>query len=278
MLDSRHVAAAAQREALAGLRNLMDTRERAAEYYDLNPESPSDIPFYIARLSSPNVRVLELGCGTGRVLVPLSASCEYIHGIDKSEAMLRICRRKLADHNVSPNRANVQLGDITDFDLGCTFDMVVAPYRVLQNLETDHQLAGLFTCIRRHLAPDGTCVLNVFNPNRSREAMKVEWCRTEETLEWQVRRDSRRFTCHDIRPRLNPEKMILYPELIYRTHESSELIDEVVLPIAMRCYYPDEFDALIRNHGFAATNRWGGYRGETYGEGPELVIECQPTG
>jgi hypothetical protein len=46
----------------------------------------------------------------------------------------------------------------------------------------------------------------------------------------------------------------------------------------MRCHYPDEFEALIRDHGFTVTNRWGGYRGETYGDGPELVVECQPTG
>lgn len=254
----------------------MDTRERAAEYYDLNPDIPRDTPFYMARIAAPNVRVLEIGCGTGRILVPLAASCGYIHGIDKSEAMLRICRRKLAHNNVPADRAHVQVGDITDFDLACTFDMVIAPYRVLQNLETDCEVDGLFTCMRRHLAPDGTCILNVFHPNRSREAMKTDWCRTEEVLAWQVRRDSRQFTCHDRRPRCDPEKMILYPELVYRTHEGGQLIDEVVLPIAMRCYYPDEFEALIRHHGFAVRNRWGGYRGEMYGEGPELVIECQP--
>ncbi len=155
--------------------------------------------------------------------------------------------------------------------------MVIAPYRVLQNLETDRQLDGLFAGIRRHLSPDGKCILNVFNPNRSRDALKVEWCTTEETLDWEVSVGDRQYTCHDRRPRLDPEKMVLYPELIYRTRERTELIDEVVLPIAMRCYYPDEFEALIRNHGFAVANRWGGYAGERYGEGPELVIECRTT-
>ena len=41
----------------------------------------------------------------------------------------------------------------------------------------------------------------------------------------------------------------------------------------MRCYYPDEFEQLINGHGFEIVQRWGGYAGEIYGEGPELVIE-----
>ena len=41
----------------------------------------------------------------------------------------------------------------------------------------------------------------------------------------------------------------------------------------MRCYYPDEFEALIVDHGFEIVGRWGGYQGEPYGEGPELVLQ-----
>lgn len=253
----------------------MDPREHSAEYYDLNPEVPNDIPFYVARIGSSKPRVLELGCGTGRVLLPLTKHCEYIHGIDQSEAMLRICRDKLAARKVSSDRAYVQLDDITNFDLGRKFELVIAPFRVLQNLESDHQLEGLFSCIRRHLLPEGKCILNVFNPNRSREGMKLDWRRDEESFQWQVIRNDRRFTCHERRPRLDPEKLILYPELIYRTFKGEALIDETVLKISMRCHYPDELEALIKSQGFAITNRWGGYSGESYGEGPELIIECQ---
>ena len=49
--------------------------------------------------------------------------------------------------------------------------------------------------------------------------------------------------------------------------------DEVVQPLALRCYYPEEFLQLIENHGFRVIARWGGYHGEQYGEGPELVAQ-----
>ncbi len=92
---------------------LTDPRAEAARYYDLNPHAPNDIPFYEARVTSPAAHILELGCGTGRVLVPLARSCGYIHGIDASEAMLDLCRSKLLAAGIPPNKAKVEVRDIT---------------------------------------------------------------------------------------------------------------------------------------------------------------------
>ena len=61
--------------------------------------------------------------------------------------------------------------------------------------------------------------------------------------------------------------------LVYRIYDGDVLQDEEVLKIAMRCYWPNEFEKLIADHGFEIINRWGGYDGEIYGEGNELVIE-----
>jgi hypothetical protein len=41
----------------------------------------------------------------------------------------------------------------------------------------------------------------------------------------------------------------------------------------MRCYYPEQLLSLIADQGFLIVNRWGGYAGEPYGEGPELIVE-----
>jgi hypothetical protein len=72
---------------------------------------------------------------------------------------------------------------------------------------------------------------------------------------------------------MDADRLILYPELIYRRWAGPDIRDEAILEIAMRCWYPEDFEAVIINHGFAIINRWGGYAGEHYGEGPELVIQ-----
>jgi hypothetical protein len=79
-------------------------------------------------------------------------------------------------------------------------------------------------------------------------------------------------------PRLDAAKLILYPELIYRCYQGDDLLDEAVLKIAMRCYYPDEFVQLITKQGFRVLKQWGGYAAEPYGKGPELIIQFTQNG
>lgn len=254
----------------------LDLRAEAARYYDLNPNTLDDIPFYAGRLPKPNSRTLELGCGTGRVSIPLAKECEYLHGLDQSDAMLELCREKVSTSKLGPERILIEHGDITDFDLGMPFDLIIAPFRVIQNLETDQQLDGLLRCIRAHLAPQGRCILNVFHPFKPREELLQVWVSQEERLAWEVERDGERMTCHDCRRRLIEHPLVLYPELIYRRWRGERLMEEVILPIPMRVFYPNEFSDLITEAGFQITGQWGGYAGEPYGQGSELILEFTP--
>lgn len=248
-----------------------DTRAQTARYYDLAPPPFDDISFYRQRVHSHRTIVLELGCGTGRVLVPLAENGLAIHGLDSSPAMLEICRERLATANIPPNVASVGLGDISAFSLGQKFDLLIAPYRVFQNLESDEQVDGFFRCVREHLVPGGSCILNVFRPLSSPDELPKRW--DKEHLCWEKFIDGKRMTCHETRPRMNWEPLIIYPGIIYRTYAGDTLEHEADLQIAMRCYYPEQFLELISSHRFEVINKWGGYAGEPYGEGPELVVE-----
>lgn len=253
----------------------MDIREDAARYYDLQDNPTADIPFYLARVPSPAARVLELGCGTGRVLLPLEPKCGYIHGIDTSPAMLARCQEKLDQAGFSADRAQLTRDDISRFDLKQQFDLIIAPFRVFQNLETDDAVAGLMRCVRNHLADSGSAILNAFHPNKPPAELRRTWCEDSERFDGEsVLPDGTRLVRAHRRPRLNDDPLIVYPELIYRhLSATGELLDESVLPVAMRCWYPDELERLVTDNGFQIVSRWGGYKGETWGKGPELVIE-----
>jgi len=70
---------------------------------------------------------------------------------------------------------------------------------------------------------------------------------------------------------VRPEPLVLFPDLIHRRYPGSRLQDEAVSSIATRCWYPEELQERIRKAGFVVTGSWGGYEGEPYGPGPELI-------
>jgi SAM-dependent methyltransferase len=138
---------------------------RVAQGYDGQPELPADdIPFYLG-LAKEAVAgggsVLELGCGTGRVTVPIARSGVDVTGLDDAAPMLEIARSK------SRGVANVNWveGDMRDFHLGQRFGLVIIPYRsFLLLLSAEDQLACL-ACIHDHLVVGGRLALNIFNPD-----------------------------------------------------------------------------------------------------------------
>jgi SAM-dependent methyltransferase len=250
-----------------------DFREEVAKFYDCDPRQSGDIEFYRKLIPSAKAAILELGCGTGRVLIPLASHCDYILGVDISEPMLKICREKLQASGISRNRAGTKSGDITALILERRFDLIIAPFRVFQNLKTDEEVAGLFETVGAHLSDAGSCILNVFKPFLSREAMATQGVREEENLSWETPTEDGRIALYDRLPRIDSERQIIYPELVYRRYRGDVLEDEVIHNIALRYYYPDQLEELITAHGFKIVNRWGGYADEPYGEGPELVIQ-----
>ena len=91
--------------------------------------------------------VLELDCGTGRVLIPTAREGIDITGIDLSEHMLDICRTKLAQESDEVQaRTRIVRADTRDFDLGTQFKLMTIPFRPFQHLITvEDQLACLNT-------------------------------------------------------------------------------------------------------------------------------------
>jgi SAM-dependent methyltransferase len=244
-----------------------DVRARAAEYYDLANTQTDDVAFY--REHAKNARsVLELGCGTGRVLVPIAQEVRRIVGVDESPAMLGICRRKLAEADVS---AELVAADATSLDLGERFELVTAPFRVLQNIESN--VDGFLNTIAQHLAADGTAILTAFCPNRPGEELVDLWSSGGEVVEWERNVDGHVVRMSLRRKGVRADPLTLYPEFVYRRYDQDSLLETVTMAVPMRVYFPNDLVDLVEQHGFRVEDRWGGYGSEPYGEGPELVVK-----
>jgi hypothetical protein len=186
--------------------------------------------------------------------------------------MVERCQARLLDAGIGTARAAATIGDITDLALGRRFDLVIAPFRVFQNLTTEPQVAGLVATVRSHLAPGGRAILNAFRPYADPPTLVATWSNLQEDLDWERAVEGDRITCSVRRAGISTDPLVLYPDLIYRRYRREALAEEAVSSIAMRCWYPDELEARVAKEGFTILERWGGYAGETYGAGPELIL------
>jgi len=139
-----------------------------AEFYEhvVPYRGRQDVAFYVEMARAASGAVLEIGCGTGRILIPMAKAGARVTGLDASSAMLAVCRDALAAQPENlQNRVTLVKGDMRAFDLRRQFELVVIPFRPFQHLLTvDDQLACL-AAIHRHLVPGGKLVLDIFNPS-----------------------------------------------------------------------------------------------------------------
>src|SRR5688572_27712712 len=123
-----------------------------------------DVEFYLDCAQRYGGPILELGVGTGRILVPLAEAGYDVVGLDLSPAMLEIAAAKLRERPEAAERVRLLEGDMTNFDLGQRFALVLIPARSFQHVTTPEGQRATLRCIRRHLVMGGHLILDLFDP------------------------------------------------------------------------------------------------------------------
>jgi SAM-dependent methyltransferase len=133
------------------------------------------VAFYAARVGAPPQRVLELGCGTGRVALALAARGHQVVGVDISEAMLRIAQAKRMRAPAAQGR-NVQflLHDMLTLKLPLRFHAVICPYYAFNHLDGRPRRAQAVAAMARHLAPGGVAIIHAASPEALHETATTQ--------------------------------------------------------------------------------------------------------
>ena len=137
-----------------------------AELYDQSTEGlEHEIEFYVEEAEKSGSPVLELGCGTGRITVPVAESGIEITGLELSSDMLEVAERKV--DKLPPEvgrRIELVQGDMRDFSLDRKFNLIFIPFRSFQHVLTSEEQRRSLLCIRDHLADDGRLIIEIFDP------------------------------------------------------------------------------------------------------------------
>ncbi|HHX64178.1 MAG TPA: class I SAM-dependent methyltransferase [Chloroflexi bacterium] len=246
-----------------------------AGYYDLHASHmKADIPFYVQEARQAGGPVLELGCGTGRILIPTAEAGVNITGIDLSDEMLDIARRRVAELEPDvQSRITLIQGDMRQFDIDRRFPLITIPFRAFMHLLTvDDQKQALHT-IHRHLEPDGRLILNIFDPHLDLivghrgplgSALKL---RNEFTHPESGRRiliwDSRQYDLD--RQILN--ELELYEEL----DEQGRVISRNYVSLTMRYLFRYEMQYLLELCGFTIEALYGDFDRDPFRHGGEQI-------
>src|SRR5437764_13997664 len=118
----------------------VDTYHIIAKYYDgayAAKQDLVDLPFYIDLAEQSRGPVLEIACGTGRVLLPIARRGIEIRGVDNSLPMLDVLKANLArEPQQVRQRITVQEGDMRTFRLNRKFPLVTISFRPMQHMFT----------------------------------------------------------------------------------------------------------------------------------------------
>lgn len=248
----------------------------AAEYYDyvVPYTERNDVDFFVELARDTGGPVLELGCGTGRVLIPTAREGIEIVGLDSSEPMLSICRERVADEPESVRaRVDIVKGDMRSFDLGKRFALATLPFRPFQHLTTVEDQLQCLKSIHSHLIDGGKMVVDLFNPSLQRL--------TDEDYEAEAG-DEPEFTMPDGRRVLRRYRLterdlsnqVLHCELIYYVTHTDGSKERLVHSFPMRYLFRYETEHLLARCGFAVESSYADFEKSPIGskEVGELIF------
>lgn len=254
----------------------MNTYDDIARFYDLSHDRlTDDISFVLKLAAETGGPVLEAGCGSGRLLVPLARSGFVVTGVDNSPEMLARAEARLASEPADV-RARVRLvaADVKSLSLstGELFDLIIFGYNTFMHL--DEAGAGVaLGRLRPLLRPGGRLLIDVTNPMALSMVVDDPDLVLEDTL-----RDGRsgetihQYTAYEAAP----GEQAVDVTWVYETVGD----DAVRTQAGMRYFYlyPHQYDLLLTLVGFRLVALYGDYEATPFDEESERLLVVATVG
>lgn len=245
-----------------------------AEYYDFDHDTKIDIDFYLNYAQQCGSPILELACGTGRILLPVAEQGCVIHGVDFSQNMLAICQQKVGAREIT-DLVSLTCANMAAFDLEeKNFALAYIPVRSFTHLFTQEDQLSCLRHTYNHLRAGGTFIVDVYAPHYKIMSQRPDGqFITQKEFELPngnnvIRKD--RFVRND------RATQIQYTELKFEeTNPDGVTVREKIVPMDTRYTFRYELQLLLEKVGFEIKSVFRDYDKNPFNGTGEIIMVAQ---
>ncbi len=226
-----------------------------ADLYDFDYPITTDIPFWTEMARRANFPVLELGCGTGRLLIPIAKAGILCTGVDSSTRMLELAEKKAHSAGVE-GRVSFAQADMMSFSLDIKgYTLCFAARNSFMHLLDKEEQESCLRAIREHLIDGGMVGIDVFNPKLEqvigvRGVVAHDYTKYHPTLKRIVTKRTRRT----VDPFEQRQHLTYEYDLV-----SDDETNRFSADVELRYYFRSEMLLLLEKNGFEVEDVYGDY-------------------
>ncbi|MBS3781482.1 MAG: class I SAM-dependent methyltransferase [Candidatus Thermoplasmatota archaeon] len=235
------------------------------KHYDAWTEREIDIPFYKKQVKKYGEPVLELGCGTGRITIPIARDGHKIIGLDLSEKLLKRAKEKSKKDDLNIDWI---IGDMRDFSLDKRFNLIFIPFNTIHHILTLEDMEKVLENVKEHLEPNGRFMVELFNPDL--DILNRDPKEEHEVLEYKNPDGDEEIKVTETTD-YEKAKQLMHLTWFY------ELDDEMVeREWTIRVWFPKEVNAILKYNGFKIEKKYGDFDESTFtNNSGQQIIVCE---
>ncbi len=241
-----------------------------SRYYDLeNADFTEDLDFWVALADEYGDPIVELGCGTGRVLLNLARRGHALTGVDDSPEMLARLEAKLTAATAKhlPTAPTLLRAGMHDFTAAQTFALALMPFNTFMHLLTPEEQIATLTNVRKHLRPGAALALDMPNPGEAYAA--AEQGLTLERTFADGAATVQQFSSVSV----DRAAQLARITWLYDSVAPDGAVARTIVPLTLRYTFPGEMRLLLEKCGFALAHLYGDYDRAPFADGaPRMIV------
>jgi ubiquinone/menaquinone biosynthesis C-methylase UbiE len=247
----------------------MDEYDIIAPFYDCeHAHFREDLDMYQNFAELCGGAILELACGSGRVLLPLAQDGYEVTGVDSSQQMLDLAQRQLQQAGLS-GRCTLLRQDMRALHLDRTFRMAFIALGSFAHMITRKDQQQVLTGLRAHLSTGASLILDISNA----DARYMEELGGHVLHQGTWRRDDGTLLTHFVSPATSTARHILELTHFYDQHSQGGAIQRTVATTYLYLFERAEMELLLELAGFVVKDVYGTYDLSPYHlDSPRLIF------